>query len=195
MKVMSEKVRRILKSASAKLTGQKRRAYQAEVTTEFFGGSVRKAEKEMGWGRETVRKGMMEAATGILCHDDFHGRGRKKTEEKLPYIERDIRDIAEPHAHTDPDFGNDFLYIKITAKAVRKLLIEQKGYESEELPSENTIGNMLNRMGYSLKRVLKAKPIKKFPKPMRYLKMSGKRTGYPILIRVLRGFRLTAKRR
>ena len=71
-------------------------------------------------------------------------------------------------------FGNDFLYIKITAKAVRKLLIEQKGYKSEELPSENTIGNMLNRMGYSLKRVLKAKPIKKFPKPMRYLKMSGK---------------------
>ena len=161
MKAMCDKVRAVIKSASEKLTGLKRRAYQAEVTAEFFGGSVRKAEKEMGWGRETVRKGMREAETGISCHDNFQGRGRKKTEEKLPHIEKDIRDIADPHAQADPDFKNDFLYIKITAKAVRKALAETKGYKDEELPSENTIGNMLNRMGYSMKRVVKAKPLKK----------------------------------
>jgi transposase len=172
MEIMSEKVRRIIKSASEKLTGAKRRAYQAEITDEFFGGSVRRAEKEMGWGRETVRKGMREAETGILCYDNFRGRGRKKTEEKLPDMEKDIRDIAEPHAHSDPDFRNAFLYIKITAKAVREALIREKGYENGELPSENTIGNMPNRMGYSLKRVLKIKPVKKFPKRMRSLKMS-----------------------
>ncbi len=142
MKIMCEKVRRVIKSASEKLTGQKRRAYQAEVTVEFFGGSVRRAEKEMGWGRETVRKGMREAATGISCYDNFRGRGRKKTEEKLPYIEKDIRDIAEPHAQTDPDFRNAFLYIKITAEAVREAPIREKGYKDDDLPSENTIGNM-----------------------------------------------------
>lgn len=174
MKAMCEKVRSVIKSASEKLTGRKRRAYQAEVTMKLFGGSVRRAEKEMGWGRETVRKGLREAETGIECSDNFQGRGRKKTEDKMPYTEEDIRDIADPHAQTDPDFRNDFLYIKITAKAVRKALTETKGYKVEELPSENTIGNMPNRMGYSLKRVLKAKPVKKILKPMRYLKMSGK---------------------
>jgi len=173
MKTMCEKVRRVIKSASGKLTGQKRRAYQAEAAVGFSGGSFRRAEKEMGWGRETVRKGMGEAETGILCYDNFQSRGRKKTEEKLPYIEKDIRDIAGPHAQTDPDFGNAFLHIKITAKAVREALIREKGYKDEELPSENTIGNMLNRMGYSLKRVPKTKPVKKFPEPMRYLKTSG----------------------
>ncbi len=174
MKAMCEKVRSVIKSASEKLTGRKRRAYQAEVTMNFFGGSARRAEKEMGRGRETVRKGIREAETGIRCSDNFQSRGRKKTEDKMPCIKEDIRDIAEPHAQTDPQFKNNFLYIKITAKAVRKLLMETKGYKDEELPSENTIGNMPNRMGYSMKRVLKAKPVKKFPKPMRYSEMSGK---------------------
>jgi transposase len=174
MKGMCEKPGRVIKSASGKLTGRKRRAYQAEVTVEFSGGSVRMAEKEMGWGRETVRKGIREAETGTECPDNFQGRGRKKTEDKFPNMEKDIRDIADPHSQSDPDFKNDFLYIKITAKAVRDAPVREKGYKESELPSENTIGNMLNRMGYSLKRVLKAKPVKKFPKPMRYLRMSGR---------------------
>ena len=40
-------------------------------------------------------------------------------------------------------------------------LIEEKGYTDKELPCANTIGNILNRMGYNLKRVLKTRPVKK----------------------------------
>ncbi len=36
-----------------------------------------------------------------------------------------------------------------------------KPLPDEELPSENTVCNMLNRMGHNLKRVLKARPEKK----------------------------------
>ena len=185
MKELSEKVISAIKSAAKKLTGVKRRSYQAEITNVFFGGNARKAEQEMGWGRETVKKGLKESESGILCADNFRGRGRKKTEEKLPDLKNDIRDIAEPHAQPDPDFKNDFLYIKITAKAVRKSLIAEKGYDDREIPTEDTIGNILNRMGYTLKRVMKAKPLKKFPKPMRYSEMSGKQTGHPMRIRNL----------
>lgn len=163
MKELSAKVRYAIKSAAKKLTGVKRRSYQAEITNEFFGGSARKAEQEMGWGRETVKKGLKESESGILCSDNFRGRGRKKTEEKLPTLENDIRDIAEPNSQTDPDFKHSILYMKITAKAVRETLIKEKGYEDEELPTDDTIGNILNRMGYTLKRVLKAKPVKKIP--------------------------------
>jgi ribosome-binding protein aMBF1 (putative translation factor) len=174
MKELSERVISAIKSASKKLTGVKRRSYQAEITNEFFGGNARKAEQEMGWGRQTVSKALKEAETGIYCRDNFQARGRKKTEEKLPNLIKDIRDIAEPHTQTDPDFRHDRLYIKITAEAVRKSLIREKGYRDEELPIDDTIGSILNRMGYTLKRVMKAEPIKKFPKPMRYLRMSGK---------------------
>ena len=40
-------------------------------------------------------------------------------------------------------------------------LIDQKSWKSEELPCEKTIGNILNRLGYRLRRVPKAKPVKK----------------------------------
>lgn len=129
MKVLCENIISAIKSAAKKLTGAKRRAYQAEITDEFFGGSARKAEREMGWGRTTVIKGLRETGSGIICQDNFRGRGRKKTEEKMPFIEKDIRDIAEPKAQTDPDFKNDLLYMKITAKAVREALIREKGYK------------------------------------------------------------------
>lgn len=163
MKEIYGKVRSAIKSAAQKLTGVKRRAFQAEITTEFFDGSARKAEQEMGWGRQTVMKGLREQKTGIVCADNFGSRGRKRTEKKLPDIAKYIREIAEPYIQTDPDFENALLYIKTTSKAVRESLIRLKGYEDEELPSENTIGDISNRMGYTLKRVRKVRPSKKIP--------------------------------
>jgi hypothetical protein len=44
---------------------------------------------------------------------------------------------------------------------MRKALIDEKGYSDEELPTDKTIGNILNRLGYNLKRVQKSKPLKK----------------------------------
>src|SRR5208337_840372 len=42
-------------------------------------------------------------------------------------------------------------------------LIDQKGWTDEELPHVNTIGVILNRLGYKLRRVQKTKPLKKIP--------------------------------
>jgi len=75
----------------------------------------------------------------------------------------DIRALVEPQAQTDPSFKSTRLYSRISASEVRRQLIEQKGYQEEELPSEETIRCRLNEMGYSLKRVIKAKPPKKIP--------------------------------
>jgi len=44
---------------------------------------------------------------------------------------------------------------------VRQSLIDEKGYSDEEIPPKNTVGSMPNRMGYNLKRVLKAGPEKR----------------------------------
>jgi porphobilinogen deaminase len=40
----------------------------------------------------------------------------------------------------------------VSAQAVRDALIEEKGYTDEALPTRQTIGTMLNRMGYRLKK-------------------------------------------
>ncbi len=42
-------------------------------------------------------------------------------------------------------------------------MTEEKGYRQEDLPAERALRDVLNRMNYWLKRVLKGKPLKKVP--------------------------------
>ena len=55
-----------LKDAAGKLTGAKRRAFQAQVTMDDLNGRPRQAERVFGWGRQTVKTGLHELRTGIL---------------------------------------------------------------------------------------------------------------------------------
>ena len=48
----------------------------------------------------------------------------------------------------------------MTAKAAREALLSQ-GFGEEQLPSPSTLAGVLNRMGYRLRKVVKAKPRKK----------------------------------
>ena len=161
MKEMSGTEKDLIKDACKRLTGFDRRAYQADIAMEFFDGNARKAERDMGWGRETVEKGLKEAQTGIRCADNYGGRGRKRTEDRIPELKEDIISIAEPRTQADPAMKSSLTYTRITGKALGKVLIKEKGYDDKDLPSENTLINILNRMGYNLKRVLKSKPAKK----------------------------------
>jgi len=158
---LSESMVATIKDAASKLTGHKRRAFQAQVTLDYLDRSARRAERVFGWGRHNVELGLHELRTGIVCLGNFSARGNKKTEQKLPQLERDIRDLAEPHSQQDPKFQSPFLYTRITAAAMRRALIEHKGWTDEQLPHANTIGEILNRLGYKLRRVQKAKPQKK----------------------------------
>jgi len=152
--MFSSQVRKTIKDAARKLTGHKRRAFVAQVSIDYFDGNPRKTEKCMGWDRDTVNTGIKELKTGIRCIENFSGRGNIRTEDRLINIDNDIRNIVEPHTQADPDFKNPYAYLKITAKLVRQELLK-KGYSDGELPTEYTVGKMLNRMGYSLKRVQK----------------------------------------
>jgi hypothetical protein len=160
---MEDELKAVIKDAARRLTGFDRRSYQADIARRYFGGSARKAERAMGWGRKTVEKGLKETESGIRCLDNFGGRGKKRTEEKFPDLKKDIAELAEPRTQADPALKSSLCYTRITAEAMRKALIEEKGYTDKELPCTNTIGNILNRMGYNLKRVLKTKPVKKIP--------------------------------
>lgn len=158
-----EVIKLIFKETAKKLSGATRREYIAIVTIELLDGNARKAERVFGWGRETVKKGIRELTTGIRCIDNYSARGNKKTEEKIPKLAEDIRSIVDPKSQADPHFQTPFAYTRITAKAVLQALIDEKGYTDDELPCENTIGNILNRLSYRLKRIQKTKPLKKIP--------------------------------
>jgi Rhodopirellula transposase DDE domain len=150
-----------IKDAAQKLTGAKRRAFQAQVVLDYLNGSARRAEAVFGWSRRTVILGLHELRTGITCVDNTSARGNRKTEEKWPQLAEDMRSLAEPHSQVDPKFQSPFCYTRMTAKAMRQALIGQKSWQHGQLPCENTIGNILNRLGYCLRRVQKAKPVKR----------------------------------
>ena len=147
--------------ATKKLTGAIRREFQAQVSIDYLNSKPHLAEKIFGWDRKTVVLGLNELRSGVVCIDDFKARGNKKTEEKIAQLENDIISLAEPESQIDPKFQTAFKYTRITAKAMREALITKKGWHHEELPCEKTIGNILNRLGFRLRRVQKAKPLKK----------------------------------
>src|SRR5215470_4759318 len=161
MTVLTADVIASFQDAARRLTGPQRRAFQAQVTLDYLDGSVWKAERIFGWSHHTVALGLNELRTGITCLGNFSARGKPKTEEKIPRLEADIRVLADPESQADPKFQSPFLSTRITAKAMRQALIDQKGWTDEELPHVNTIGVILNRLGYTLRRVQKAKPLKK----------------------------------
>ena len=157
---LTEQMVETLKQAAKNMTGAKRRRFEAQVALDYLGGDSRLTETVFGWSRHTVEKGLYELRTGQTIPDKSRN-GDRKTEEKNPQLAQDIRDLVEPESQTDPKFQSLFKYTRMTAKAVRKALIEQKNYSDDELPHESTIGSMLNRMGYKLRRVQKVKPLKK----------------------------------
>ena len=160
---LTEKIKSSLKDAAKKLTGFKKRAFMAQVTIDYFNSSPRRAETELGWSRQAIATGLKELETGIICVDNYRARGRKKTEELLPNLEADIKSLVEMYSQADPKFQSTFAFTKISAREVREALKEEKGYRDEQLPSRQTIGDILNRMGYSLKKTQKIKPLKKIP--------------------------------
>jgi Rhodopirellula transposase DDE domain len=161
MAAEQEVYHQLLRSAARRLTGYARRLFIAEVTDTLCGGSPRRSERLFGWSRDTAALGIQESAHGLRCVENFPARGRQRTEDRDTQLAQDIRALAEPHTQADPQLKSTLRYTRLTAVALRRALIKEKGYRSKELPSNRTLQRMLNRMGYRLKRIQKTKPVKK----------------------------------
>lgn len=149
---LDERIKSTLKDAAKKLTGAKKRAFMAQATEDYFDGSARKAETYLCWKRHTVQKGLHERRLGVTCLDNYQARGAQKTEEKLPDLARDIRELLDGKCQADAKLKTTFEYTKVTAKAVLEALITEKGYAASDLPCRQTMGSILNRLGYRLKK-------------------------------------------
>lgn len=135
--------------------------FQAEVANALCGGSPRAAERRFGWGRACVEKGLHEADSGIRCVENFAAKGAVPCEVKDPQLAADIRAVVEPHTQADPELKSPRRYTNLSAREVLEALKRQKGYNEDRLPKERTMRDILNRMGYRIKRIQKAKPLKK----------------------------------
>ena len=152
----------LLISAASRLRGTERRQFLAEVCEGLCDGNARQAEVRFGWGRETIAKGMEDRAAdpAELASRKSNCRGKQRSEDRNPQLAIDIRLIVEPHTQTDPELKTERLYTNLSAGEVRQALLD-RGYSVEQVPSERTLRDILNRMNYRLKRIQKGKPLKK----------------------------------
>jgi len=158
---LTEAVRTLLQEAARALRGSARRRFIARTVAELGPGGQRRAERELGWCRVTIRKGQRELTSGVTCVDAFALRGRKPAEAHLPTLLADLEAIVAGQSQTDPSFRTT----RLTAAEARQQLVVQKGYTDAQLPSAQTIGAKLNALGYHPQTVAKSKPQKRSRPP------------------------------
>src|SRR6516162_5378345 len=142
---LTDSLKTLLIETAKSLKGSARRLFMARTVKELGPGGQQRAARALRWGRMTIRKGMHELDSGVICIDAFTRRGRKRAEAHLPNL----------------------LYTRLTAAEVRRQLIAHKGYTDAALPTAETIGTKLNGLGYYPQKVAKSQPQKNSRKPTR----------------------------
>ena len=126
-----------LRLAASKMTGPKRRAFEAEMTRKYCEGNPLMAEAVFGWGRQTVALGLAERRTGIICLGAQSAfSGRKRWEEQHVQAAQALRQLAEAHAQQDPTFRTSLPSTRLTAQAALNALTAQ-GYREDQWPSHD----------------------------------------------------------
>jgi len=149
-----------LRLAASKMLGAERRSFQAAMTLNYCGGSARQAEVVFGWNRHSVELGLHERRAGMICLGAQEAYcGNKLWEEKHPEVAKALWGLAESQAQQDPTFRTTLAYTRLTAAEALKQL-RSLGFAEDVLPSPSTMAAVLNRNGYRLRPVLKAKPQK-----------------------------------
>ena len=98
---LTENLKSLYIKTAKKLKGSDRRQFMAEVVKGLGIGGQTLVERELGWNRRTIRKGMQELESGQPIIDGFDRSGRKGIETKLPNLLKDIKSLVDPQSQTD----------------------------------------------------------------------------------------------
>lgn len=157
---LTESLKELLIETARKLKGRDRRRFMALTVKELGPGGQRLAERELGWSRVTIRKGLRELEAGAADPNPAAPHGRQRAEERLPRLLADICTLIEQQRRLDPDpqCGNDPRMACLSAAEVRRRLISEYGYSDEELPTVQTIAAKLKTLGYHPRRAPTPQP-------------------------------------
>ncbi len=145
------------------MSGIDYREFVACVVKRLGYGGQYFAETVLGWNRGTIRKSLRDLESNHFVDRRHNNKGRSRYQNTLTDLEASIRAIIEPSSQADPTFRSTRIYTPLTARHVRKRLISQYGFQCKNLPSRRTLSTLLNKFGFTLKKVQKTKPLKKVP--------------------------------
>jgi len=117
---LTSEVKALLLNTAKDLKGSALRMFMARTVQVLGEGGQRLAERELGWNRGTIFKGMREVEHGMVCVDAFSWHGRKRSKEHLPHLLVDLKAIVESQSQADPPFRTTRLSTRLTAAEVRR---------------------------------------------------------------------------
>jgi Rhodopirellula transposase DDE domain len=150
-----------IRMAAAKMSGPQRRDFMAEISLKYCMGNARLTESTFKWSRISVSTGLGEKRTGLICIGlQTISCGNNCWEEKHPEIAEYLCKIAENQSQQDPTFESTIAFTRLTAPSALSAL-SLAGFCDDDLPSRSSMVDILDRLGYRLRKVVKAKPLKK----------------------------------
>lgn len=150
-----------IRLAAAMMSGPQRRGFMARMSLKYCQGNSRLTESVFKWSRDAVATGLGEERTGIVCIGlQSTSCGVQLWEESHPDIAEFLCKIAENQSQQDPTFQSTVAFTRLTAPSALGAL-KEAGYGADQLPSIRSMSDILNRLGYRLRKVVKAKPLKK----------------------------------
>lgn len=110
--------------------------------------------------RKFVRKCHLIVRDNLEIKTNKNRCGRKKITVIYPELETDIKKIIEDKSYTDPHFETEQLFCSLTIDEVMQELLKLEKY-NDNFISRSSLGTLLNKMGYNLKKIKRNKPLKK----------------------------------
>src|ERR671935_2699001 len=92
---LTDSLKTLLIETAKSLKGSARRLFMARTVKELGLGGQQRAARELRWGRMTIRKGLHELDSGVLCLDAWALRGRKRAEAPLPNLLTALQAIVD----------------------------------------------------------------------------------------------------
>lgn len=87
-------------------------------------------------------------------------RGRKKLTQNYPDLINDIENIISTYLSIKTELKDETQYVKLSIKEIKQQLIKTGKYTDSSF-SDSSLNNIVNQIGYKLKKVKKTKPLKK----------------------------------
>src|SRR5262245_65543380 len=91
---LTDSLKTLLIETAKSLKGSARRLFMARTVKELGPGGQQRAARALRWGRMTIRKGLHELDSGVICIDAFTRRGRKRADTHLHHLMKDTQAIV-----------------------------------------------------------------------------------------------------
>jgi hypothetical protein len=144
---LTDSLKALFIETARSLKGSARRLFMARTVRELGAGGQRLAERELGWNRQLIRKGMHELEGSVICLDidaAKRHRGRLRVETKYPDLKKALEDILDTETA-----GNPMKDQKWVRSSLAQLALKLK--EQNIDVSGATVSRVLKDMGYSMK--------------------------------------------